>query len=40
MIPLLIEASSSRNSVIKKSVESIIYKVQNLSGQKIDRINR
>ena len=35
LIPLLVEASNSRNQAVRKSVENIIYKVQNLSGQKI-----
>lgn len=37
IVPLLVEASSSRNERVKKSVESIIYQVQNLSGQKISQ---
>ena len=39
MIPLLIEASSSRNAGVKKLAESIVYKIQNLSGQKITKMN-
>lgn len=40
MIPLLIEASSSRSAGVKKLADSLIAKIQNLSGQKIDRISR
>lgn len=39
MIPLLIEASSSRNAGVKKLADSIVYKIQNLSGQKINKMN-
>ena len=40
LIPLLVEASHSRSQTVKKAVESIIYKIQNLSGQRLDTLMR
>jgi hypothetical protein len=40
LVPLLMEAAASRNKEVKKTVESVIAKIQNLSGVKIERLGK